>query len=391
MEQNVNMRLSSSEYVLDPTLQYLIFEGHRWTYTDLALIRHQVSLEKEGIRKAFWEFLRDWFSDGPTMEVQSSGSTGQPKRYAVGKEQMMNSACRTCRALGLKTGDRILLCMDLRYIGAKMMIVRALVAGLEVVLQEPSAHPLARLEQSVDFLSVVPLQLFHSLQIPEERRRLEQIRLVLVGGGSVDKKLWQAVRNLSCRVYSSYGMTETLSHVALCDLQDEAQIQIGKGDDFHLLYTPLPGVGVRQSEDGCLMLDVPDVCAGTLETNDLVELRSDGSFIVLGRKDNVVNSGGVKIHLEEDEAVLSRILDDQCFALTAVADPALGEALVLLIVAPQQETENLIGVLKQCLPRYHVPRYIFPVSEIPVAGSGKIARATCRALAEQELNKHRSA
>ena len=111
----------------------------------------------------------------------------------------------------------------------------------------------------------------------------------------------------------------------------------------------------------------------------------------MGRKDNVVNSGGVKIHLEEDEAVLSRILVDQCFALTAVADPALGEALVLLIVAPQQETENLIGVLKQCLPRYHVPRYIFPVSEIPVAGSGKIARATCRALAEQELNKHRSA
>lgn len=381
----------SAGFQLNPALQYVIFEGRRWSAADRALIKDRAFAEQDESLKAFWSFLDEWFSEQPTMNVQSSGSTGQPKHYAVRKDRMMNSACRTCRALSLQAGDRLLLCMDLRYIGAKMMVVRALVAGMEIVLQSPSAHPLAQLKQPVDFISVVPLQLYRTLQVPEERKKLEQARVVLVGGGAIDQSLWNSVRSLSCRVYSSYGMTETLSHIALCDLQDDAQVLMGDNvEDFHLLYTPLSGVGVGQTDEGCLTLHVPDLCDETLVTNDLVDLRSDGSFFVLGRKDNVVNSGGVKIRLEEDERRLAHLLGNRKFALTSVPDPALGEALVLLVVATQEEADAWFSRLKQLLPRYHAPCYVFSVEEIPAAGSGKIARAACRALAGQELKKRRA-
>lgn len=381
----------SADFQLDPALQYVIFEGRRWSAADRFLIKDRAFAEQDESLKAFWSFLDEWFSEQPTMNVQSSGSTGQPKHYAVRKDRMMNSACRTCLALGLRAGYRLLLCMDLRYIGAKMMIVRALVAGMEIIVQKPSAHPLAQLEQPVDFISVVPLQLYRTLQVPEERKKLERSRLVLVGGGAIDKSLWEKVRTLSCQVYSSYGMTETLSHIALCHLQDDLQVLTGNTEeDFHLLYTPLPGVGVGQTEEGCLTVNVPDLCDELLVTNDLVELRSDGSFWVLGRKDNVVNSGGVKIHLEKDESRLAHLLGNRKFALTSVPDPALGEALVLLVVATQEEADALAFSLKQCLPRYHAPCYVFSVEEIPATGSGKIARAACRILAGQELKKRRA-
>lgn len=390
MEQiNRNTGLADG-FIRDRAQQYVIFEGRRWSVADLPEISGKAASEQEEARSAFWSFLNDWFSEEDTLAVQSSGSTGQPKCYPVQKERMMNSACRTCRALGLKAGDRLLLCMDLRYIGAKMMVVRALVAGMEIILRAPTAHPLATLDRTVDFISMVPLQLFRSLQVPDERAKLEQARVVLIGGGAVDRTLWQAARELPCRVYSSYGMTETLSHIALCLLQDDRQVLSGKKvSDFQVLYTPLPGISVSRTADGCLVVDAPDLCDDLLVTNDLVDLRSDGTFAVLGRRDNVVNSGGIKIHIEEDETILKKLLGGRSFALTSVADPALGEALVLLVEVSEEEARQLAVVLKHRLPSYHAPRHVIAVPKIPMTGSGKIARAACRSLAEQQLKKHR--
>lgn len=325
----------------------------------------------EGIYRDLYTFLYAWFSEGETMKVQTSGSTGVPKVMEVSKRAMMNSACRTCRFLGLQEGDSLLLSMNLKYIGAQMMVVRALVGGLRVLLQEPCAHPLAAVRERIDFLSMVPMQLASSLQREAERNVLQAAKVVIVGGGAVDSLLEEQLQALSCQVYSTYGMTETLSHIAMRPLN---------GPKRSDRYYPLEGVSLSLSARGTLVIEVPDVCAGQLETNDCVSLYPDGSFVVKGRVDNVINSGGVKIQIEEDERQLQGVLSFP-FAITSVPDSFYGEKVVLLAEHPElsaKETDEYLVLLKQTLPRYHAPRDIVFVPFLPRTENGKIDRKGCR-------------
>lgn len=221
--------------------QHVGVEGRRFSATDLHELAALSVEEEDGALRAVYAFLAEWFSPASTVEVQTSGSTGVPKRMRVEKARMMRSAVRTCEFLGLRPGDTALLCMDLKYIGAKMMVVRALVAGLHLWVRRPSGHPLADVEERVDFLSVVPMQLYHTLEQVDERERLSRVRCVIVGGGAVDEVLERQLENLPCRVYSTYGMTETLSHVAL-----------------RLLNGPEASVGYRPFEGGKFVA----VCSG---------------------------------------------------------------------------------------------------------------------------------
>ena len=169
--------------------QHVGVEGRRFSATDLHELAALSVEEEDGALRAVYAFLAEWFSPASTVEVQTSGSTGVPKRMRVEKARMMRSAVRTCEFLGLRPGDTALLCMDLKYIGAKMMVVRALVAGLHLWVRRPSGHPLADVEERVDFLSVVPMQLYHTLEQVDERERLSRVRCVIVGGGAVDEVL----------------------------------------------------------------------------------------------------------------------------------------------------------------------------------------------------------
>lgn len=325
----------------------------------------------EGIYRDLYTFLYAWFSEGETMKVQTSGSTGVPKVMEVSKRAMMNSACRTCRFLELQEGDSLLLSMNLKYIGAQMMVVRALVGGLRVLLQEPCAHPLASVQERIDFLSMVPMQLASSLQPEAEKNVLQTAKVVIVGGGAVDSQLEEQLQALPCRVYSTYGMTETLSHIAMRSLN---------GPERSDRYYPLPGVTLSLSARDTLVIEVPDVCAGQLETNDCVTLYPDGSFVVKGRVDNVINSGGVKIQIEEDERLLQGVLSFP-FAITSVPDSFYGERVVLLAEHPElstKETDEYLVLLKQTLPRYHAPRDIVFVRSLPRTENGKIDRKGCR-------------
>lgn len=336
----------------------------------------------EGIYRDLYTFLYAWFSEGETMKVQTSGSTGVPKVMEVSKRAMMNSACRTCRFLELQEGDSLLLSMNLKYIGAQMMVVRALVGGLRVLLQEPCAHPLAAVQERIDFLSMVPMQLASSLQREAERNVLQAAKVVIVGGGAVDSQLEEQLQALPCRVYSTYGMTETLSHIAMRPLN---------GPERSDRYYPLPGVTLSLSARDTLVIEVPDVCAGQLETNDCVTLYPDGSFVVKGRMDNVINSGGVKIQIEEDERLLQGVLSFP-FAITSVPDSFYGERVVLLAEHPElsaKETDEYLVLLKQTLPRYHAPRDIIFVRSLPRTENGKIDRKGCRnaALTGLEIKK----
>lgn len=321
------------------------------------------------------EFLAQWNDTSDVIEVHTSGSTGKPKRLLVEKRRMVNSARITCDFLGLKEGDTALLCMPLDYIAGKMVVVRSLVSHLHLISVMPSSHPLKDITQPIDFAAMVPLQVYSSLQEPAERERLMSIRHLIIGGGAIDDSLESQLQQFPNAVWSTYGMTETLSHIALRRIS---------GENSSLWYSPLDGVDVSLSSDSCLEIYAPQVNPEKLHTNDIAELRTlpDGSkeFRILGRKDNVIDSGGIKIQAEEVERLLRPHLS--CgFMITKVSDARLGEAVTLLVES--DDVDNILAVCKHVLPRHWVPRHIFPESHIPITETGKPARAAAEALAKK--------
>ena len=314
------------------------------------------------------EFLAEWHNDSPYVRVKTSGSTGRPKPMLVEKQRMLNSARITCDFLGLREGDSALLCMSLDYIAGKMMLVRSLERGLRLVTVEPSGHPLANVKGRVDFAAMVPMQVYNSLQVAEERERLMQIRHLIIGGGAIDDGLSQELRDFPNAVWSTYGMTETLSHIALRRLS---------GPETSEWYTPFPSVRVSLSEENCLVIDAPEVCAERLITHDIAELLADGRFRILGRQDNVICSGGIKIQAEEVERQLRPHL---CvpYLITKRQDRKFGEVVVLLT---EGDTDEAREVCERVLTKYHQPRAYVHVERIPLTETGKPARRQAETLA----------
>lgn len=320
------------------------------------------------------EFLEEWNSGSDRVLVHTSGSTGAPKPMWVEKRRMVASAITTCRFLGLKAGDTALLCMPLDYIAGKMMVVRAAVCGLRLIDVPPTGHPLAGLDSAPTFAAMVPMQVFNSLRVPEERRLLGHIRHLIIGGGAIDNAMVAELAGFGNAIWSTYGMTETLSHIALRRLS---------GPEASQWYSPFDGVRVSLSPEGCLVIDAPDVCATTLTTNDIARLAPDGRrFCIIGRKDNVICSGGIKIQAEEVERLLAPHISTP-FMITKRKDPKYGEAVVLMVQA--QDTAEAVKACQAALPKYWQPRHIMPVSHIPTTETGKPARKEAERMAEASL------
>ena len=315
------------------------------------------------------------------MEVRTSGSTGTPKLISVEKSRMLASAHMTCDFLGLKSGDSALLCMPLDYIAGKMMVVRAIERNLRLLSVEPSGHPLSRANiralglspqcdrPDIDLTAMVPLQVWNTLQVPEEKEALcRHVRHLIIGGGAIPAELEQALSTLPVIAWSSYGMTETLSHIALRRT----------GETY---YTPLPGISLAQDSDGCLIIDAPTLCRERIITNDIAEFRNNDGihFRILGRRDNTVCSGGIKIQIEEVEAWLHS-LGIKDVAVTWRPDSRLGQALVYLTTG-DADLSGLHSVQALCpVPdrpdsRYWLPRDIIHVAALPLTPTGKPDRA----------------
>ena len=318
------------------------------------------------------EFLEEWNNPSPYVHVQTSGSTGAPKPMLVEKQRMLNSARITCDFLGLREGDTALLCMSLDYIAGKMMVVRSIERGLKLTTVAPSGHPLSTPHSPLSFAAMVPMQVYNSLQVPEEKERLMQIRHLIIGGGAIDDALAAALKTFPNHVWSTYGMTETLSHIALRRLN---------GPDASEWYTPFPSVKVSLNEDRCLVIDAPLVCPSRLVTNDIAELSSgtdpEVKFRILGRKDNVICSGGIKIQIEMVERQLRPHLQAP-FLITKRPDAKFGEAVVLLTEGTVPEAKE---VCERILPKYHQPRVYLHVDQIPLTATGKPARQQAEQLA----------
>ena len=344
------------------------------------------------------EFLNEWNNDSERVLVHTSGSTGEPKPLWVEKRRMEASARITCDFLGLREGDTALLCMSLDYIAGKMMVVRSLVRNLKLIVVEPSGHPLSpqptplqlprggefcsgffspprgswRGVGGVTFAAMVPMQVYNSLQVPQERERLKQIKHLIIGGGAIDEAMASELKDFPNYVWSTYGMTETLSHIALRRLN---------GPEACEWYKPFPSVKISQNEEGCLVIDAPLVCVERLVTNDIVEI-SEMGFRIIGRKDNVICSGGIKIQAEEVERILKPYVREP-FLITKRKDEKFGEAVVLL--TESNDMEEVKMACRQYLPKYWQPRdYVF-VEKIPMTETGKPARKKAEELLNGEL------
>ena len=334
------------------------------------------------------DFLQEWNSPSETLLVHTSGSTGKPKPMWVEKQRMLNSAHITCDFLGLRPGDSALLCMSLDYIAGKMMVVRSIERKLRLFSVKPSGHPLSdesltkMVEMDFDFVAMVPMQVYNTLQVPQERERLSRIKHLIIGGGAIDDALAEELRSLPGAVWSTYGMTETRSHIALRRLN---------GEEASEWYQPFDSVGVSLNSDGCLVIDAPLVCSEPLVTNDIAEIKqqetsshsSDASsslktssphvlFRIKGRKDNVICSGGIKIQIEEVENLLRQHLDAP-FLLAKKKDEKFGEIAVL--VTESGDLEGVEAICRQVLPKYWVPRQYLHFDQLPMTETGKPKRA----------------
>lgn len=289
------------------------------------------------------------------------------------KRRMLASARITNDFLGLREGDAALLCMSLDYIAGKMMVVRSIERGLKLITVEPGGHPLnhsqlATDDCQIDFAAMVPLQVYNTLQVPEERKRLLQIRHLIIGGGAIDEALGAELKNFPNAVWSTYGMTETLSHIALRRLS---------GPEASDWYIPFPSVKVSLSEDGCLVIDAPEVCLERLVTNDIAEISPQG-FRILGRKDNVICSGGIKIQIEEVERHLRPFLRAP-YLMSKRPDPKFGEVAVLLT---EDSVDEARQICERILPKYYLPRHYLHVDRIPLTETGKPARQQAARIAQ---------
>lgn len=329
------------------------------------------------------DFLSEWNNGSDRVLVHTSGSTGKPKPMRVEKKRMLNSARITCDFLGLKPGDSALLCMSLDYIAGKMVVVRSIERHLHLISVPPSGHPLKDVDEEITFAAMVPMQVYNTLQVPEERERLSRIRHLIIGGGAIDAALEQELQSLpgDIAIWSTYGMTETLSHIALRRIN---------GDEASEWYQPFDSVHVSQTEEGCLVIDAPQVCAETLVTNDIVEIEpyiynkvEKLRFRIKGRKDNVICSGGIKIQIEEVETLLKPHLEKP-FMLAKKKDGKFGEIAVLL--TEDEDIKKVEATVRRLLSdesekssdhkkyKYWIPKEFRYVEHLPLTETGKPKR-----------------
>lgn len=329
------------------------------------------------------DFLSEWNNGSDRVLVHTSGSTGKPKPMRVEKKRMLNSARITCDFLGLNPGDSALLCMSLDYIAGKMVVVRSIERHLHLISVPPSGHPLKDVDEEITFAAMVPMQVYNTLQVPEERERLSRIRHLIIGGGAIDAALEQELQSLpgDIAIWSTYGMTETLSHIALRRIN---------GDEPSEWYQPFDSVHISQTEEGCLVIDAPQVCAETLVTNDVVEIEpyiynkvEKLRFRIKGRKDNVICSGGIKIQIEEVETLLKPHLEKP-FMLAKKKDGKFGEIAVLL--TEDEDIKKVEATVRRLLSdesekssdykkyKYWIPKEFRYVEHLPLTETGKPKR-----------------
>lgn len=313
------------------------------------------------------DFLDEWYNDLEYVNGKTSGSTGTPKTIRLLKSDMLASASLTNRFFQIDQSSRLLLCLSPTYIAGKMMIVRAIAAGAELYTVQPSANPLLHINGHFDLAAMVPMQVDTILSHPVSFSRFKAIRQVLVGGAPVSPSLEERLQQIESVCFATYGMTETVSHVALRALN---------GPQHADTYFALGQIHFSRDERECLVIHTPHLHEKHFITNDIVSVKDATHFQWHGRIDHVINSGGVKLFPEWIESQLSTLLS-QRFFITSQPDERLGQKAILVIEAPplSPDKENeLMGQIRTKLPAYSIPKAIHYLEHFQETYSGKIIR-----------------
>lgn len=334
------------------------------------------------------EFCKKWLSGAGTFLLHTSGSTGTPKPIELTRAQMIASAELTGKTFGLAKGDTALVCVNIEYIAGVMMLVRGMTLGLKLVIVPPVSNPFEKYptlaKYDFDFVALVPLQIQHIIENEGIGfQKINQMKAIIVGGAAVNASLQLLIQQLSVPVFSTYGMTETVSHIAIKRLNKES-----RSDEFEIL----DGVEIKLDERSCLAIKAPASNHEWIFTNDVVELIGDKKFKILGRYDNIINSGGVKIQLEEVEKIVLELckvhfmeLTNKRFFAWGIPDDKLGQKLVLIWETNEISAIYQKSILAKCaekLPKFKIPKAIFLVHTFIETPSGKIDK---RAIAQSLL------
>lgn len=325
--------------------------GFHLNADDLCRVAYSFIKEGDDFEKPVGDFILDWFDDKEYIKMQTSGSTGKPKSIQVDKQSMVNSALATGDFFGLNAGDTILNCLPVQYVAGKMMFVRAFILGLEMDFVAPSSHPFELIDKKYDFTALVPLQAMNSLD------KLANFKTIIIGGAKVSAALEKKLKPIKSNIYETYGMTETITHIAARKMGAKA-------------FTTLPNVVLSQDENNCLLIHANNISNEIIHTNDIVELVSENKFVFLGRFDTIINSGGIKLIPEQIEEKMMPFIKNRFFVI-GKADKELGEHLVLVV----EGKEMPIDIDKiETLDKYERPKEIVFIPKFKETPTGKVIR-----------------
>lgn len=321
------------------------------SYSYLELLSEALYLKENGqlFEKTIATFLIEWLNNEEFVFVQTSGSTGKPKQIVLQKAAMLNSAKATGIFFNLEPKNTALLCLSADYIAGKMMLVRAITLGLHIDCVAPISNPLQ--DKKYDFVAMVPMQVSNSLG------KLHLIDKLLIGGTKVSYQLAESILQINCKAYESYGMTETISHIAIK--------QIGEKQ-----FTILPNVSINVDKRNCLVIEALELSPEKIITNDIVEILNETQFILKGRFDNVINSGGVKIFPEQVEEKLAKYLEVPFF-ISSLPDEKFGEKVILILEGKPFKIKSEIFTE---LLKYEIPKEVFFMDKFVETETNKINR-----------------
>lgn len=307
-------------------------------------------------------FVNEWNNDEDYVTAHTSGSTGVPKEIRLLKSDMMSSACATNRRFGITRDSRLLCPLSPDYIAGKMMMVRAIAADCELIVERPSNNPLKHDYGIIDLMAVVPSQCAALLC---NEMAVSSLKNLIIGGAPLPVGLEKELVKMPWHSYATYGMTETCSHVALRELGTA-------------VYDAMPGILFSQDERDCLVIESDLLSFKRLVTNDVVDLIDCRTFRWLGRYDNVINSGGVKFHPEQLEKLLEGKFPFPFFFM-GVPHEKWGQSVAMVIEAPENSDAASVRTEAAAICRAFLPRYAFPakinvVDALPRTANGKLQR-----------------
>jgi o-succinylbenzoate---CoA ligase len=344
--------------ILPDTLQ---LNGKVYSKQDIAGVSQASIASSSRLIREVMLFLESWFDESDMVALKTSGSTGVPKIIYAEKQKLVNSARITIEYFNLNKHDQLLLCLSPAFIAGKMMIVRAMLSGANLVTTDVEANPLALLNQPIDFAAMVPLQLAAALK--ESFNKFDLLKQLIIGGGSLPAEIEEEVQKISTACWHTYGMTETFSHIALRRLN---------GSDRNEYFSPLKGVSVSADERDCLVIVAPQLSAEPIVTNDIVQFNG-GQFKVLGRYDEVIVSAGYKIHPDIVEGKLGKLISQRYFVGSA-RHAGAGQQVVIFVEGSLTLSElyKLWNNIENTLDSHEIPRRIIACKHFIMLQSGKI-------------------